>query len=123
MSDEFVFPGRSLKRPISNMTMLKYLKELTGDDSPLGPLGLVGQIFQEGRQIGTRDDCPRAILSDSQPPLPYRLVERRLAQRGKRRGLLNSEADAARQSGWKWRDNLDETGASIWMRRGGRAEG
>lgn len=33
VSDEFVFPGRSLKKPISNMTMLKYLKELTGDDS------------------------------------------------------------------------------------------
>ena len=33
VSDEFVFPGRSLKRPMSNMTMLKYLKELTGDDS------------------------------------------------------------------------------------------
>ncbi|CCE12120.1 fragment of putative prophage integrase (part 1) [Bradyrhizobium sp. STM 3843] len=33
VSDEFVFPGRSLKRPISNMTMLKYLKELTGDES------------------------------------------------------------------------------------------
>jgi integrase len=33
VSDEFVFPGRSLKRPISNMTMLKCLKELTGDES------------------------------------------------------------------------------------------
>ena len=33
VNDEFVFPGRSLKRPMSNMTMLKYLKELTGDDS------------------------------------------------------------------------------------------
>ena len=27
VSDEFVFPGRSLKNPMSNMTMLKYLKE------------------------------------------------------------------------------------------------
>jgi integrase len=31
VSDEFVFPGRYLKQPISNMTMLKYLKELSGD--------------------------------------------------------------------------------------------
>jgi integrase len=31
VSDEFVFPGRNLKQPISNMTMLKYLKELSGD--------------------------------------------------------------------------------------------
>ena len=28
---EFVFPGRDLKGPISNMTMLKHLKEITGD--------------------------------------------------------------------------------------------
>ncbi|WP_315833459.1 tyrosine-type recombinase/integrase [Bradyrhizobium prioriisuperbiae] len=28
---DFVFPGRSLKRPISNMTMLKHLKEIAGD--------------------------------------------------------------------------------------------
>jgi integrase len=28
---EFVFPGRSLKGPMSNMTMLKHLKEITGD--------------------------------------------------------------------------------------------
>ena len=33
VSDEFVVPGRSLKKPISNMTTLKYLKELTGDES------------------------------------------------------------------------------------------
>jgi integrase len=33
VSDECVFPGRSLKKPMSNMTMLKYLKELTGDES------------------------------------------------------------------------------------------
>jgi integrase len=33
VSDEFVFLGRSLKTPMSNMTMLKYLKELTGDGS------------------------------------------------------------------------------------------
>jgi len=31
--DEFVFPGRSLKKPISNMTMLKHLKEITGDET------------------------------------------------------------------------------------------
>lgn len=28
---EFVFPGRSLRQPISNMTMLKLLKEISGD--------------------------------------------------------------------------------------------
>ncbi|MES5482818.1 tyrosine-type recombinase/integrase [Bradyrhizobium sp. INPA03-11B] len=31
VSDEFVFPGRSLRQPISNMTMLKHLKQITGD--------------------------------------------------------------------------------------------
>jgi len=31
VSDEFVFAGRSLHKPISNMTMLKHLKEITGD--------------------------------------------------------------------------------------------
>lgn len=33
VSDEFVFPGRSLAKPISNMTMLKHLKEITADKS------------------------------------------------------------------------------------------
>jgi integrase len=33
VSDDFVFLGRTLKKPMSNMTMLKYLKELTGDES------------------------------------------------------------------------------------------
>lgn len=33
VSDEFVFPGRSLVQPISNMTMLKHLKQITGDDT------------------------------------------------------------------------------------------
>jgi integrase len=33
VSDEFVFPGRSLDKPISNMTMLKHLKEITGDET------------------------------------------------------------------------------------------
>ncbi|WP_426442531.1 tyrosine-type recombinase/integrase [Bradyrhizobium genosp. P] len=33
VSDEFVFPGRSLKQPISNMTMLKHLKQITGDET------------------------------------------------------------------------------------------
>lgn len=33
VSDEFVFPGRSLDKPISNMTMLKHLKEITGDEN------------------------------------------------------------------------------------------
>jgi integrase len=33
VSDEFVFPGRGLDKPISNMTMLKHLKEITGDDT------------------------------------------------------------------------------------------
>jgi len=31
VSEEFVFPGRSLTKPISNMTMLKDLKQITGD--------------------------------------------------------------------------------------------
>lgn len=31
VSEEFVFPGRSLAKPISNMTMLKHLKQITGD--------------------------------------------------------------------------------------------
>jgi integrase len=30
---DFVFPGRSLKKPMSNMTMLKHLKEITGDET------------------------------------------------------------------------------------------
>lgn len=30
---DFVFPGRSLKKPMSNMTMLKHLKEVTGDST------------------------------------------------------------------------------------------
>jgi integrase len=33
VSAEFVFPGRSLARPISNMTMLKHLKQITGDET------------------------------------------------------------------------------------------
>ena len=33
VSDEFVFPGRSLARPISNMTMLKHLKQISGDET------------------------------------------------------------------------------------------
>jgi integrase len=33
VSDEFVFPGRGLDKPISNMTMLKHLKEITGDET------------------------------------------------------------------------------------------
>jgi integrase len=33
VSDEFVFAGRSLDKPISNMTMLKHLKEITGDET------------------------------------------------------------------------------------------
>ncbi|MGY3690512.1 integrase [Bradyrhizobium sp. USDA 3240] len=32
VSDEFVFPGRSLRQSISNMTMLKHLKQITGDE-------------------------------------------------------------------------------------------
>jgi integrase len=30
---EYVFPGRSLKGPMSNNTMLKMIKEITGDDT------------------------------------------------------------------------------------------
>jgi integrase len=33
VNDEFVFPGRSLAKPISNMTMLKHLKQITGDET------------------------------------------------------------------------------------------
>jgi integrase len=33
VSDEFVFLGRSLAKPISNMTMLKHLKQITGDET------------------------------------------------------------------------------------------
>src|SRR5439155_9617460 len=33
VSEEFVFPGRSLTKPISNMTMLKHLKQTTGDET------------------------------------------------------------------------------------------
>jgi integrase len=33
VNDEFVFPGRSLAKPISNMTMLKHLKRITGDET------------------------------------------------------------------------------------------
>jgi integrase len=33
VSDEYVFLGRSLDKPISNMTMLKHLKEITGDET------------------------------------------------------------------------------------------
>jgi integrase len=33
VSDEFVFLGRSLAQPISNMTMLKHLKQITGDET------------------------------------------------------------------------------------------
>jgi integrase len=33
VSAEFVFPGRSLATPISNMTMLKHLKQITGDET------------------------------------------------------------------------------------------
>lgn len=32
VSDEFVFPGRGLRQSISNMTMLKHLKQITGDE-------------------------------------------------------------------------------------------
>ena len=33
VNDEFVFPGRSLVKPISNKTMLKHLKQITGDET------------------------------------------------------------------------------------------
>jgi integrase len=33
VNDAFVFPGRSLIQPISNMTMLKHLKQITGDET------------------------------------------------------------------------------------------
>ena len=33
VSEEFVFPGRSLAKPISNMTMLTHLKQITGDET------------------------------------------------------------------------------------------
>jgi integrase len=33
VSEEFVFLGRGLDKPISNMTMLKHLKEITGDET------------------------------------------------------------------------------------------
>ena len=33
VSEEFVFPARSLAKPISNMTMLKHLKQITADES------------------------------------------------------------------------------------------
>jgi integrase len=33
VSDEFVFLGRSLAQPISDMTMLKHLKQITGDET------------------------------------------------------------------------------------------
>jgi integrase len=33
VSDDFVFLGRSLAKPISNMTMLKHLKEITADET------------------------------------------------------------------------------------------
>jgi integrase len=33
VSDDFVFLGRSLAKPISNMTMLKHLKQISGDDT------------------------------------------------------------------------------------------
>lgn len=33
VSEEFVFPGRSLAKPISNMTMLKHLRQITGDET------------------------------------------------------------------------------------------
>jgi integrase len=33
VNDEFVFQGRSLAKPISNMTMLKHLKQITGDET------------------------------------------------------------------------------------------
>ena len=55
---------------------------------------LIGIAIGEG-YIGTVDDpmVSYLILSDSQPPFPDRLVERRLTQRGKRRCLRNSEAE------------------------------
>jgi integrase len=33
VNDEFVFPGRSLFKPISNMTMLRHAKQITGDET------------------------------------------------------------------------------------------
>ena len=33
VSDQFVFAGRGLDKPISNMTMLKHLKEIAGDET------------------------------------------------------------------------------------------
>lgn len=33
VNDAFVFAGRSLVQPISNMTMLKHLKQITGDET------------------------------------------------------------------------------------------
>jgi integrase len=33
VNDEFVFPGRSLVKPISNKTMLKHLKQITGHET------------------------------------------------------------------------------------------
>jgi len=33
LSDGFVFPGRRLAQPVSNMTMLKHLKQIAGDET------------------------------------------------------------------------------------------
>jgi hypothetical protein len=64
--------------------------------SPLGLLGRLGKAFQEGGQICARDDRPRAILSDSQPPFFDRLVKGSLSERTQYGSLRDGEAELFR---------------------------
>jgi integrase len=49
VNDEFVFPGRSLAKPISNMTMLKHLKE--SEESVVAPETVRPSFSIAGRSI------------------------------------------------------------------------
>jgi integrase len=94
---EYVFPGRSLKKPISNMTMLKHLKEITGDPS----LTVHGfrTTFRTWAQEETEFDretvehCMHHILGDE----AEKAYKRGEALK-KRRAVLQAFADFA--TGW-----------------------
>jgi integrase len=91
---EFVFPGRSLKKPISNMAMLKALKEITGDET-LTVHGFRSTFRNWAREETdfAREDvehCMHHLLGDA-AELAYKTAE----ALKKRRVVLQAFADFA----------------------------
>jgi integrase len=91
---DFVFPGRSLGKPMSNMTMLKHLKEITGDNSVTvhGFRSTFRNWAREETDFAREDieHCMHHILGDA-AELAYKTAE---ALR-KRRAVLQQFTDYA----------------------------